>query len=299
LVDPEQGPHAAPPVPQVLAPWLAGGTQVPALQHPVGQLAASHTQAPPTQRWPAEHAAPEPHAQAPFAQRSAVALQAVQVLPAVPHDAVVTGVTHALPLQQPLGQLVALQTQAPPTHCWPAPQAAFAPQRQVPAPQPSALGAVQEAQAAPPTPQVAATDCLHTPPLQQPPGQEVESQPLQALSPVQVPGQTWQASPPEPQVAAVSPVAQVLLVVQHPFGQLAGLQTHAPATHCCPTPHAALEPHLHAPFAQLSDRNGSQALQVEPAAPHSAVVGEVQARPSQHPSGQLMTSHTHRPEAQR
>jgi hypothetical protein len=68
LVDPLHGPQAAPPVPQVVAPWLAGTTHAPALQQPVGQLVESHTQAPAWQRCPAAHAAPVPHAHAPPAQ---------------------------------------------------------------------------------------------------------------------------------------------------------------------------------------------------------------------------------------
>jgi hypothetical protein len=41
-------------------------------------------------------------------------------------------VVHTLPAQQPLGQLIALQTQAPPAHCWPTAHAAPFPQPQLP-----------------------------------------------------------------------------------------------------------------------------------------------------------------------
>ena len=39
---------------------------------------------------------------------------------------------HVFPMQQPLGQEVPSQTQVPPRHCWPAPQAAPVPQAHVP-----------------------------------------------------------------------------------------------------------------------------------------------------------------------
>ena len=83
-------------------------------QHPVGQLAALHTQAPPTQRWPAPQAAEVPHWQAPLVQLSAeAASHEVHAAPAMPHCEAV-GLTHWSPLQQPLRQLVASQMQAPP-----------------------------------------------------------------------------------------------------------------------------------------------------------------------------------------
>lgn len=65
--------------------------------------------------------------------------------------------TQELPLQQPLGHDVALQTQAPELlHCWPV---------------------VHPLHAAPPTPHVAVPDVWHMPLLsQQPFGQEVASQ---------------------------------------------------------------------------------------------------------------------------
>jgi hypothetical protein len=232
LVRPEHGPQAAPPVPHVAAPWLAVVTQVPALQQPVGQLVASHTQPPLTHRWPAAHTAPVPQAQAPLAQRSALAPHVAQLLPPLPQLAAVAGATQVLPLQHPVGQLAALHTHAPPTQTWPVPQAALLPHLHVPAAQLSALGAVQLEQAAPLVPHVAAADARQTPALQQPLGQLVASQPAQAFKPVQAPGHTWQAMPPVPHEAAVSPVMQVPFAAQHPLGQLAGLHTHAPATHC-------------------------------------------------------------------
>jgi hypothetical protein len=72
-------------------------------QQPLGQLVASQTHLPPTQRWPAA--------------------QATQAPPPVPQNWLDVPAWQVLPLQQPLGQLVVLQTQAPPTHAWPAAQA--------------------------------------------------------------------------------------------------------------------------------------------------------------------------------
>ncbi len=81
--------------------------------------------------------------------------------------------------QQPLGQLVALQTHLPAEQRWPAAHAGPVPQAQVPpAAQPSARVASQPTQAAPPLPQVASDGGLQVAPEQQPPGQLVALQPL-------------------------------------------------------------------------------------------------------------------------
>lgn len=90
LVSASQLPHVPPPVPQLA---LLGVLQVFPAQQPVEHEVASHTHAPPTQRWPTLHAAPVvPHWQAPPAQLSArVASQVAQPAPPPPH-AVVVGV---------------------------------------------------------------------------------------------------------------------------------------------------------------------------------------------------------------
>jgi hypothetical protein len=82
------------------------------------------------------------------------------------------------------------------------------PHEQLPdAEQPSALVASQPTQARPPLPQVVSAGGLHVAPEQQPSGQLVALQPLQA-PPVQVwPfGQGWQAPPPVPHSAGLSPL---------------------------------------------------------------------------------------------
>ena len=81
---------------------------------------------------------------------------------------------HTLPVQHPVEQLVALQRQAPPTHCCPVAHGPpVEPQTQAPAAlQVSATIASQATQAAPPMPQVEVDGCdLHCAPSQQPLGQ--------------------------------------------------------------------------------------------------------------------------------
>ena len=107
---------------------------------------------------------------------ASVALHARQVPPFGPQFAAVGGDTQVLPLQQPFGQLAALHTQLPLTHCWPAPHSAPAPQWQVPfAAQLSPPCAVQFAHAPPFAPQLAAFGGVtHELPLQQPDAHAVE-----------------------------------------------------------------------------------------------------------------------------
>jgi hypothetical protein len=81
--------QAAPPVPQCAVLEVS---QPPASQQPFGQEVALQAQEPPT------HANPVPHA--------------VQAAPPVPHSELVGGFTQVVPLQQPLGHEVALQTHA-------------------------------------------------------------------------------------------------------------------------------------------------------------------------------------------
>lgn len=133
--------HDAPGRPHAPTP---AGVQTPAMQQPVGQLVASQTHAPFEQRSPAPHGCDEPQRQLPPPVQVSVftGSQPTQAAPFFPH-AVVLGVAHVFPVQQPSGQLVALQplqvpaAQGPPSQLWhaapPAPQLADAvPERQVP-----------------------------------------------------------------------------------------------------------------------------------------------------------------------
>jgi hypothetical protein len=82
-------------------------------------------------------------------------LQAAHSAPLPPHAAVV-GVTHWLPMQQPVGHEVASQTHALPKQRWPPPHAAAPPQVQTPLVQPLALVMLHEVQVAPGAPHAAA-----------------------------------------------------------------------------------------------------------------------------------------------
>jgi hypothetical protein len=151
---PGQAWQATPPVPQ--APAWSPGWQPVALQQPEGQFAALQAQVPPTQLWPALHAALLPHLQVPPLQVSAsVGSHAEQAAPAAPHLSAL-GVRHWLLSQQPLGQLAALQTHAPPTQACPwvqaEPASAPPPQRHEPATQRSVNRVAQVAQTVPPVP---------------------------------------------------------------------------------------------------------------------------------------------------
>jgi hypothetical protein len=164
-------PQAAPPAPHEVFDWLENASHVlPPLQHP-------------------EHVPPlEPHEHSP-PEHDAPREQGLQALPAAPHSALVWEPkrTHALPLQQPVGHVLALQTHTPfvvPLHTCPE-------------------GSVHAAHAAPPVPQDE-VDCAAygshvpvVPPLQQPFGQVVESHEQLPVVPQPL-AQPAHASPPLP-----------------------------------------------------------------------------------------------------
>lgn len=154
------------------------------LQQP-GQLVGSQTQAPATHFWPTPQAGPVPQLQPASPQPSALAPQAAQVLPWLPH-ALTVPVTHCPLEQQPFGQDAGVHWQTPETHCWPAPHAPFAPQPHTPWVQLSVETlVVQSAHTEPSAPQEVSALGRQTPLKQQPLGQVVESQPLQVM-PVQL-----------------------------------------------------------------------------------------------------------------
>ena len=170
-----QTSQALPPAPHESA--VLPPRHIPCAQQPLGQEVPSHTQVLATQRWPTVQAPPLPQRQVPVAEQlSERASQATQVAPAVP-QLPSARVRQVVPLQHPLGQEVASQTQLPEVlQRWPAVQGAPLPQAQAPLVLHwLALLPSQAAQAAPLTPQVASAGALHTPPLQQPPGHEAAS----------------------------------------------------------------------------------------------------------------------------
>ncbi len=102
--------HAAPALPQFVSELP--GRQLFPEQQPLHEV-LSHRHTPIEQCCPLEHCGPPPQVQVPLEEQpSAFALQVVHAEPAVPH-AETDGVSQTLPLQQPLGHEVPLQTHAP------------------------------------------------------------------------------------------------------------------------------------------------------------------------------------------
>ena len=134
-------------------------------------------QLPAEQRRPVPQAALEPQRQLPrLEQVSALSgSQAVQLAPPVPQVAGERAL-QVEPWQQPSGQEVASQVQAPPTQRWPGPQALPAPQLHAPAAeQASARLGSQAVHSSPPTPQEPREGASQAIPEQQP-AQDAASQ---------------------------------------------------------------------------------------------------------------------------
>ena len=119
-----QATHAPPPMPHAEAD---GVVHVAPAQQPEGHDVASHTQVPPTHRWPAPHAGLEPHWQTPPTHESAPVPHATHAPPPPPHAEGV-GVVQIVPEQQPLAQETGSQTQDPFTQRWPTKQSSPWPQ---------------------------------------------------------------------------------------------------------------------------------------------------------------------------
>jgi hypothetical protein len=175
----------------------------------------------------------------------------------VPHAAAWVPATHWPAAQQPVGQLAALHTHAPLTHCWPAAQAAPVPQLQLPLVQLSAVSASQAVQFRPAEPHCAAVGVVQVFPWQHPLAQLVGSHtqvpPLQRWPAAQAgplpqvhapaehmseaPSQATQVSPPMPHWALVG--SWQVPLKQQPLGQLAALQPlQVPPAQVPPAPQA-------------------------------------------------------------
>jgi len=165
----------------------------------------------------------------------------MQAPPPVP-QADVEGVAQSLPLQQPFGQLVALQAQAPFTHCWPLAHAGPEPQAQVPSlPQRSALVRGQATHAEPAMPHAIADGATQLAPEQQPEGQLCALHPLQAPPAQPWPdGQAAHAEPPAPHAAGSVP-ARHCPPEQQPAHE-PGMQAQEPLTQASPGAHAGPPP---------------------------------------------------------
>jgi hypothetical protein len=291
------GQHVLTPA-EVVQTWLVGQQAKPLKRLPTQVV-------PPAQQKPTTELTPIPQVWL-LAQQVPVVVQAwfgphaahaAPFAPQVVADWEKYAMQLPLPSQQPLGQLVALQTQAPFTHAWPLGQTApVVPQVHWPLLQVSAV-IPQVRQAKPLVPQadaslVPATQVLL--PLQQPPLQgsfgpqaELQKWLLQASSVGQslaelqpqtwVLKQTWprplvaqlaQATPPVPQAVVPVPAWQVV-PLQQPLGQLVLSQTHAPFTQCWPAAQGApVVPHTQLPLLQESAVI-PQATQAWPLLPHA------------------------------
>lgn len=212
--------------------------------------------------------------------------------------------------QQPFGQLAALQTHAPPRHCWFAGQAApVVPHSQVPVEVQALLeNALQAMQTWPPLPQwLASSAVMQRPPEQQPVEHEVPSQ-MQAPAlhrwPVPHAAPTPQPQTPLTQlslcesqgahIAPLAPHALALRVVQvvpeqQPDGHDVASQTQLPIEQRWPAEHAAWVPHMHWPAVQRSAPVAEQVLQLTPPAPQLETVSVVVQMPLvQQPLEQLV-----------
>jgi hypothetical protein len=148
--------HAKPLSPQAV-PVVGEVHAVPPVQHPVGHEVELQTHAPFEHVCPVPQGRPCPQLHAPADEQLSASLevQTTHVTPSVPHVANAAGV-HVLPLQQPLGHEVELQTHAPFTQTCPETHGADVPQLHLPAAeQLSALAEAHATQAAPLMPQFA------------------------------------------------------------------------------------------------------------------------------------------------
>jgi hypothetical protein len=251
-------------------------------------------------------------------QASPTVVQTWQAAPSTPQCCRIDAM-QAVPVQQPAGQLAAVQAHLPDTHCWPAAHTAPVPHSQVPVDEHVSPVSPQSWHAPPPVPQNDGV-CRHAVPLQQPPGHD-------AASHVHSP---WTQCWPEPQAGpdphAHAPVALQLSVVivahpthcepaparpqwandgvvqavplQQPPGQDAAVQTQAPSTHCWPAAHVwPSAPHTHSPYwlhvsaVRSHDWQEAQPQFASERARHSS--------PWQQPCGHVVTSQTHWPASQR
>ncbi len=267
------------------------------MQQPLVHEVESHTHAPPTQCWPAEHGAPLPHLHAPLVQLSvSVGSHARHAPPEAPH-ADSEGAVQVVPEQQPLAHVSEQPVQLPATQLSPA---------------------LQVAQAEPPVPHaVAEVPVWQTFAWQQPLGQLAWLQmqapathaspaphggllPHWQLPPLQlsafVASHAPQLAPPVPHVALDG--ALHTLPEQHPEGHEAASQTQTPPEQRSPTPHAAPAPQAQLPARHESALAGSHVAQPAPPVPHVASVDARQTLALQQPLAHDVASQTHAPPTQ-
>jgi hypothetical protein len=266
--------QAEPALPQVVG---LREVHAPPAQQPLGQLVA--LQAPPVQLplvqvCPTAQAGLVPQRHAPVAQLSAlVTSHEEHDAPLVPQAPIAAVMQTPAAEQQPVGQVVASQTQPVPTQRWPTAHAGPELHAQPLAVQLLASSASHCAHAAPGAPQVVSVRAVQTFPAQQPLGHDAA---VQAQIP---PEQAWPAAHSAPVPHAQLPVLEhpsarigshpkqvdplvphaVTVVgwvqtfpVQQPFAQDVASHSHCPLMQRRPAPHAAAAPHLQVPsLAQL------------------------------------------------
>ena len=221
-------------------------------------------------------------------------MQSVHCAPAVPQSSSKVPGTQTVPSQQPVGQVVALQTgatQASAAHTRPAAQTAPGPQWHSPsAPQLLARVELQATQGLPAVPQNCSEAAWQVFAEQQPVAQFVAEHAPPAQTPlVQLFGwQPTQAVPAAPQTCLEVPGWQLVVEEQHP-AQVVASQTQLPLTQCRFAPQAALVPQRQALVdEQLSAVSGSQAAQVPLALQLKNVRCWMQLVPEQHPVVQVL-----------
>ncbi len=227
-------------------------------------------------------------------------LQVVQAAPPEPQAVSVLPGMHVDPLQQPLGQLAALQTHRFETQRCVAPHSAFEPHRQLPAdeqlfarfasqalqvcplpPHCEAVGGATQSFAAEQQPLAQLVPShTHAPPTQWRPTGHWALLPQRHWPVAQALARTAshakQAPPSTPHWPAVVAVMHVE-PLQHPLGQVAALQPEQAWPTHMPPPHEA---------------------HCAPPVPHSvATLPGRQAAPAQQPPGQLAALHAHAPDS--
>ena len=237
--------------------------------------------------WPAAHwgSAPQRHSPSLLQVSDRSGLQLTHVSPVTPHRSRERGVQTS-PSQHPSGQARGPQRQAPPRHSSPSGQGAPEPQRQRPLMHRSAAIGLQDRQASPAAPQEASVGGeTHPLPLQQPSGQELILQPLQAPPSQTSPsGQLSQAAAADPQYSLVVPDRQVS-PSQQPAQEVES-HRQIPSTQRWPISQAGPLPQRHRPLSEhRSDRVAEQLWQSEPSKPHVSRVGDSQVLPAQQPPG--------------
>jgi hypothetical protein len=213
--------------------------------------------------------------------------------------------------QQPVGQLTASHTHAPPTQCLPPVQGVFPPQRHAPPAEHVSAPIPQLVHDEPLAPHVAVDAVWQLPFASQQPlqvaGPQLHAAPTQATDPPVHNGCVPQRQTPLVQRSefatshgahAVPPVPhsvkdgvlQAPVASQQPVGQLVASHTQLAPEQRCPGAHAAPDPHWQLPLVQLSPV-APQSTHALPPAPHDAAELPAWHDPFwQQPVGQLALS---------